>query len=224
MIILRCCPSIFLEKLRNITENHSQSRRGSKLRPVLYESGVMSSQLLHSITPYRRRMKIVHEKAIHMQGFIRTPSERLCCQLNFPKFICWNFTAEAWLCNFRKIAWFSRQSISSFRNLLTNFMEQSPTWEAHSLSRSQEIPPPPLPVWNPKFHYRVHKSSPPVPILSPMYPVHVLPPISFVHFSIIFTSTSSTYRSFQSFRPKFYVCFLSLPCMLHAPFISFSLT
>jgi hypothetical protein len=58
-------------------------------------------------------------------------------------------------------------------------MEQSPSSEADSLPVGQEI----LSFMEPKFHCRVHKSLPLVPILSQMTPVQTL---SLDFFNIIF--------------------------------------
>ena len=56
----------------------------------------------------------------------------------------------------------------------SNSMEQSP-WEANSFSASQESP---RILRNLDVHYHIHKSLPPVPVLSQINPVYTLYPTS----------------------------------------------
>ena len=52
---------------------------------------------------------------------------------------------------------------------VTNYIEQSPSWEANRFSPSQEIP---HILCNRKVHYRIHRCRPAVPILSQISPLH----------------------------------------------------
>jgi hypothetical protein len=57
---------------------------------------------------------------------------------------------------------------------LTYSMEQSPSSEANRFAASQEIP---HILWNPKIHYRIYKSQPPIPIQSQINPFHAPIPL-----------------------------------------------
>jgi hypothetical protein len=68
-------------------------------------------------------------------------------------------------------------------------MGQTPSWEANKSSATQASP---CILWNPEVHYRIHKSTLPVPILSQIDPVCVTPfQLSKMHFNIILPFFSS---------------------------------
>jgi hypothetical protein len=96
-------------------------------------------------------------------------------------------------------------------------MEQIPSWETNSHLPSQVIH---CLLWNPKDHYRVHKNTPLVSMLSHMNPVQNLPTYFFMVYRVIIPP--SMHRSSEWSRPfrvfnKHLVCFSHLP---HACYMS----
>jgi hypothetical protein len=72
--------------------------------------------------------------------------------------------------------------------LTHSLMELSSSWESVNCAATQELP---SILWNPKVHYRVHKSPPLFPILSQIDPIHII--LSYlckIHFNIVHPPTS----------------------------------
>ena len=77
-------------------------------------------------------------------------------------------------------------------------MEQCPSREVYQFSASQETP---RILWNPKVHYRSHKSPSPVPILSQIDPVHVATSLFLkIHLNIKLPPTPGSPKWSLSFR------------------------
>jgi hypothetical protein len=95
-----------------------------------------------------------------------------------------------WLCNCR--------SYKLLTYLLT-YLLHGATKSWLSLSLSKNIP---LSLWNPKFHYRVHTSPPPDPILSQLNPVRLIDPyLPKVHLNVILPPTPRSSQWSLTFRP-----------------------
>jgi hypothetical protein len=109
---------------------------------------------------------------------------------------------------------------------ITNFMKLSPSWEIASCAATQELP---NILWNPKVHYRVHKSPPLAPILSHINPVHTIPPYPIALTSILLLSTHLRLDLPSGLLPSGFPtnilnAFLFVPFVPHALSSSYSLT
>ena len=93
-------------------------------------------------------------------------------------------------------------------------MKHSPSWDGNRSSDSQDIP---RILWNPKLHYRIHNSPPPVPNLNQINQVHAPPPPhstyrrSIVILPSHLTPGSSKWSSSLSFSYQNSVCTIPLP-------------
>jgi hypothetical protein len=67
---------------------------------------------------------------------------------------------------------------------VTDCVQHSASWTADSSSAGQEIP---RIVWKLKIHYRIHKSTPPIPVLSQIKPICA--PISLLGYSFLYCPT-----------------------------------
>jgi len=114
-----------------------------------------------------------------------------------------------------------QQSIELLTYLLSYSLEQSPSWEAHRFSASQEIP---RILWNPKVHYGSHKCPPPVPFLNQLDPVntptsHFQRSILILFFHLRLGLPSGLFPSRSPPKPCIRFSFASY--VLHVPSISF---
>ena len=112
-------------------------------------------------------------------------------------------------CDNNPIIWWLGSLTWHIRKFLSHSKEQSPSWQKKRFSASQEIPR----VFRiPKDHYRSHKCSPPVPILSQVNPVHApiqLPENPFQYYLPIYACVFQIVSFSHVTPPKPCICFFT---------------
>jgi len=105
-------------------------------------------------------------------------------------------------------------------NLLTYSIQHCPSLEVNRFAASHKIP---HSLWNPNVHYSIYKCTPPVPILSQIYPVHNLTShLLKIHLNINLPSTPGSSKLYPSgFPTKILYTPLLYPYVLHSLPISF---
>jgi hypothetical protein len=96
-------------------------------------------------------------------------------------------------------------------------VELSPSWEAANCAATQERP---SVLWNPKVHYRVHKSPPLVPILIQIDPIRTIPSyLCKINFNIVHSPTPWSSQCSLSFwiSHQYPICIPRLPFRATCP-------
>ena len=103
----------------------------------------------------------------------------------------------------------------------TKVQGMSPSWETNRFLASQEFP---HILWKQKVHYHIHKSMPPVPLLSQISPVHAPSHFLNIHFNIILPSKPRSSKWFLFMKsphqnpespPLFPICAMCPTHLIH---------